>query len=212
MFTGVIRHVGTVSRVSNVAAGRRLTVDLGPLAQGLKAGDSVAVNGACLTAAKIEPPLAGFNVVKETLSRTTLGSLAAGAKVNLERSLRASDALDGHLVQGHVDGVATVRAMRRGEQHAIEFKCDPELTVQMIAKGSVAVDGVSLTLTDVAADGFSVALIPTTLKDTTLGDLRIGSKVNVEADVIGKYVQKYLRSLVPSDNAVTLKKLKDAGF
>ena len=212
MFTGIIRHVGTVQTVAPQTGGKRLAVDLGPLAGGLAEGDSVAVNGACLTAAAVASARAEFDAVAETLNCTTLGDLRPGGKVNLERPLCAGDAIDGHLVQGHVDGVAEVRSIARGGQWTIEFTALAELTDLMVPKGSVAIDGVSLTLVAVAGDSFSVALIPTTLAGTTLADLAAGSKVNVETDVIGKYVRKYLGDLGASPGGVTLDKLRNAGF
>ena len=209
MFTGIIRHVGLVRRAGGAAV-RRLRIDLGPLAAGLAAGDSVSVSGACLTVAAVEGSEAEFDVVAETLQRTTLGGLRAGAKVNLERPLKLSDGLDGHLVQGHVDGVAEVKAIRRGGRWEVEF-ASGELSRQMVPKGSVAIDGVSLTLLEVGAGSFSVALIPTTLEGTTLGELAVGSKVNVEVDVIGKYVRKCIQELA-SGGGLTLEKLRQAGF
>lgn len=212
MFTGIIRHVGTVTGVRPNAGGRRLRIDLGPLAAGLGEGDSVAVSGACLTAAAVEAPSAEFDAVAETLGRTTLGRLRTGAKVNLERPVRAGEALDGHLVQGHIDGIAEVRRVRRGGEWLVEFAAPGELTDLMVPKGSAAIDGVSLTLVDVGAAGFSVVLIPTTLAETTLGSLRPGTKVNVETDVIGKYVRKHLGRSSASPGGVTLDKLRSAGF
>jgi len=214
MFTGIVRYVGVIEGVRPGAGGERLTIDMGPLVEGLTEGDSVAVSGACLTACTIDGCKVGFDVVGETLKRTTLGSLSAGSKVNLERSLRPSDALDGHLVQGHVDGLAQVKAVRAGPERLVEFAADRTLTQQMVTKGSVCIDGVSLTLVGVARESFSVALIPTTLRETTLGGLAVGAKVNVETDLIGKYVRKYLSSLGRSDagGGLTMEKLKDAGF
>lgn len=213
MFTGIIRHVGTVRQVRGGSGPKRLTIDMGPLGEHLAQGDSVAVSGACLTVGEPPGPDAVFDVVAETLQRTTLGSLRAGARVNLERAMKLSDSLDGHMVQGHVDGVAEVARIRRGGQHVIEFAAPAELTDQMVSKGSVAVDGVSLTLTSVGAGGFSVVLIPTTLRGTTLGDLAAGAKVNVETDVIGKYVRGYLEQLGGGrEQSLTLEKLKKAGF
>lgn len=209
MFTGIIRHVGTVQAVDAAPQGRRLRIDLGPLREHLACGDSVAVNGACLTASAVEAPGVVFDVVRETLERTTLGALGPGAKVNLERALRAGDGLDGHLVQGHVDGVAQVGAIRRGGRWVVEFAAPTELAYLMVPKGSVAVDGVSLTLVDVGPAGFSVALIPTTLGETTLAGLSVGTKVNIETDVIGKYVHKFLSG---GGGGVTLEKLREAGF
>jgi len=212
MFTGIIRHVGLVRDASGTAAGARLRIDLGPCAEGLNLGDSVAVNGACLTVAALAGGEGEFDVVTETLSRTTLGQLRAGAKVNLETALRLSDALDGHLVQGHVDGIAQVRAVRRGRECVIELDAPRELSDWMVPKGSVAIDGVSLTLASLADGRFGVALIPTTLDETTLGGLAVGDKVNIETDVIGKYVRRCLRQYGAGSEGLTIDKLADMGF
>ncbi len=210
MFTGIIRHVGAVRFSSATADGARLTIAVGPLAEGLAPGDSVAVDGACLTAAAIDASDVSFDVVAETLSKTTLGSLKVAARVNLERALGVSAALDGHLVLGHVDGVATVKTTGPDEW---TFAAARELAEQLVPKGSVAVAGVSLTVVDAGAESFSVAMIPTTLTETTLGQLRAGQAVNVETDVIGKYVLRYLRNLgAPSGGRLTLDKLREAGF
>ena len=215
MFTGIIRHVGVVKSTRPAAGGLRLAIDAGPLAEGLGLGDSIAVNGACLTAADISGPTVEMDVMAESVARTTLGDLRPGGKANLERPMTLGGTLDGHMVQGHVDGTATVKQVRRGEAHVVEFTAAADLTAQMVPKGSVAVDGVSLTLVDVSPDGFSVALIPTTLADTTLGALSAGSKVNVETDVIGKYVLKHLRQMGGAEargGPLTLEKLTEAGF
>lgn len=213
MFTGIIRQVGTVQQLRSTATGKRLTVDLGPLSEGCKIGDSVAVAGACLTLAQMDGTTAQFDVEAETLSRTTLGSARAGAKVNLERPLLVGDRFDGHIVQGHVDGLAEVRAVRRGGRYLVEFTASEELTAQMVPKGSAAVDGVSLTLVDVTDIGFSVALIPETLATTTLGGLHKGDKVNIEADILGKYVRRYVQQLTDKDaGGLSVDKLKQAGF
>jgi len=213
VFTGIVRHVGVVTGVGAGPDDKRLRIDLGPLAEGLAEGDSVAVAGACLTAVAIRGRQAEFDVVGETLRRTTLGSLRGGAKVNLERPLRLTDALDGHLVQGHVDGLAEVRTIRPGRERIVEFSAPSELTGQMVPKGSVCLDGVSLTLVEVGGEGFSVALIPATLAETTLGQLAVGGKVNVETDLIGKYVRKYLAGLTGGGtDGITLEKLREAGF
>lgn len=213
MFTGIIRHIGKVLAVAATPAGKRLTIDLGPLAAGLALGDSVAVSGPCLSACDIAGTHAQFDVVRETLSRTTLGGLAAGSRVNLERSLTLAQGLDGHIVQGHVDGLA-VLSRRTGVSPVLEFSAPRDLTDLMVPKGSVAIEGVSLTLVDVSAEGFSVAIIPTTLRETTLGDLNPGDRANIETDILGKYVQKYLRTLggKPGGGAVTLEKLREEGF
>lgn len=214
MFTGIIAYVGRVCGVAGSAGGKRLSIDLGPLAEGLSPGDSVAVSGACLTAATLDASVAGFDVIPETLSRTKLEHLRPGAKVNLERALRFGAGLEGHLVQGHVDGLAKVRSIRGGEgEHRIEFAAAKVLTDQMVPKGSVAIDGVSLTLAHVGPGVFAVALIPTTLSATTLADLRAGDEVNIETDVIGKYVLGYLQNLRGSNGGgITLEKLRETGF
>jgi riboflavin synthase len=219
MFTGIIQHVGLVRSVREVSTGLRLAVDIGPLVEGLSLGDSVAVNGLCLTAADIDVknPVVQFDVVAESLARSAVSRLRAGGRVNLERALRADAGFDGHIVQGHVDGVATVSAIHRADQWRIEFTAADELLAQMAPKGSVAVDGVSLTLATAEAKGFSVAIIPTTLAETTLGDLAVGDPVNVEADILGKYVRRYLQQMLSgqtggSAGGLTLEKLRDAGF
>jgi riboflavin synthase len=222
MFTGIIQHVGTLRRVVPTAGGRRLTIELGPIAEGLRLGDSVAVCGACLTASDIRGSEGDFDVMAETLRATRLGQLTEGTKVNLERALRLGDGLDGHLVQGHVDCVATARSIDEAPGKWVgEFAVGPETAAQLVPKGSVAIDGVSLTVVDVGSDGFTISLIPTTLADTTLADLRPGDAVNVELDVIGKYVHKHLRAMLggqpgnparSADGGVSLETLRDAGF
>jgi riboflavin synthase len=215
MFTGIIQLVGAVKAATATAAGRRLMIDLGPLAEGLAVGDSVAVDGACLTAANLSGAAAAFDVIGETLARTTLGGRKPADPVNLERPLRAGGALDGHMVQGHVDGVAEVRRIERAAgQCVIYLAADRSLTDEMVTKGSVAVDGVSLTLVDVADGRFSVALIPTTLERTTLGRLRAGGRVNIETDILGKYVRRMLAQagLPLARPPLTLERLREAGF
>lgn len=209
MFTGIVRHVGRVQAVRNSQAGKVFVIDIGPLAEGLQTGDSVAVSGVCLTATAIAGRNVEFDVVRETLSRSTLERFAVGQKVNLELAMTLGQRLDGHLVQGHVDGIAGVKQIRRDQQYVIEFTAEPALTDLMVAKGSVAVDGVSLTLVQVKPEMFSVAVIPTTLGLTTLGDLKGGDKVNIETDIIGKYVAKWSKGL---HSGLGLKKLQDEGF
>jgi riboflavin synthase len=220
VFTGIIRHIGKVLAVRATAAGKRITIDLGPLAAGLAVGDSIAVSGPCLSACAVSGAQVQFDAVRETLSRTTLGRLAVGDKVNLERSLTLGQGLDGHLVQGHIDGLATVSRgtgvspvrSGAGGDYLMQFSASSDLTDLMVPKGSVAIDGVSLTLVDVQADAFSVAIIPTTLRKTTLADLKPGDQANIETDVIGKYVRKYLRGLSGKSGGVTLDKLREEGF
>lgn len=212
MFTGIVRHVGTVESVSDAEGRRRLRVDCGPVATELGYGESVSVSGVCLTAAAIDPPSVEFDVGSETLSSTTLSDLRAGDRVNLEPALSTSGRLDGHIVQGHVDGVAAVADIHRAEPWKMVFSTSRDLAGWMVPKGSVAVDGVSLTLTEVTGDTFAVALIPTTLEQTTLGGLEVGEKVNVETDILGKYVRRYLEGLSHATGGLTLEKLKEQGF
>jgi riboflavin synthase len=202
MFTGLVENLGTVQRVEKEGSGRTLIVTAPSLTSQVKAGDSVAVNGACLTVVWHDAALLRFDVGPETLRLTNLGDLVAGDRVNLELPLRLSDRLGGHLVQGHVDGIGHIveripQEGRPGEPswELVWFRCPTELAAQMVPKGSVAVDGISLTLVEVASDRFSVALIPHTLKQTTLGFKQSGAAVNIETDLIGKYVHKYLQQV-----------------
>jgi riboflavin synthase len=193
MFTGLVEALGTVRESAPSGAGRRLVVEEPRLAPELVLGESVAVNGACLTVVARGEAAFAFDVGPETLLRTNLGTLAAGDRVNLERSLRFSDRLGGHLVQGHVDGVGRIDERRvDGEWEMVWFRCPAELAAQMVTKGSVAVDGISLTVVDVEPERFSVMLIPHTRLHTTLGFKRPGSPVNLETDLLAKYVWKFL--------------------
>jgi riboflavin synthase len=196
MFTGLIETLGTVQSVTQQGAGRQLVLSAPTFEGQLAVGESVAVNGVCLTLVETHLHWCRFEVGPETMLRTYLGALRVQDRVNLERSLRVGDRLGGHLVQGHVDGVGQIaRIERGGEWVMMGFTCPPELTAQMVPKGSIAVDGISLTLVDVTRDGFSVMLIPHTLANTTLGFKQPGDAVNLEVDQIAKYVKKYLDAL-----------------
>ncbi len=198
MFTGLVEVLGTVRDLVPDGVGCQLIVSAPEFATELSLGESVAVNGACLTVVAHDGETCRFQVGPETLRRTNLGGLRVGDRVNLERSLRLSDRLGGHLVQGHIDGVGRVaERIPSGEWVAVWFTCPAELAAQMVSKGSVAVDGVSLTLVDVEAERFSVALIPHTLAQTTLGFKGPGAAVNLETDIVGKYVWKYTNHIAP---------------
>jgi riboflavin synthase len=214
MFTGLIEAVCTVASVSRRGAdAMQLAVDLGDLAEGAGIGDSIAVNGVCLTVAGLQGRQASFDISGETITRSTLGRLKPSAQVNVERALRPTDRLGGHIVQGHVDGTGTIRAVRRQGQFAdIEFAVGAELLEQMIVKGSVAVDGISLTVAGMTEDGFSVAVIPQTLERTTLGRSKAGDSVNIETDIIVKFIKKQLDRIVPTKQELTVEKLKQLGF
>jgi riboflavin synthase len=195
MFTGLVETLGAVREVIADGAGRDLVIEAPTLTADLALGESVAVNGCCLTVVAHDAATCRFQAGPETLRRTNLGDLRPGDRVNLERSLRVGDRLGGHIVQGHIDGVGRVeRLLSDGDWVLFWFACPPELTAQMASKGSVAVDGVSLTLVDVEEGRFSVALIPHTLAHTTLGLRKPGDAVNLETDLLAKYVQKCLSS------------------
>ena len=191
MFTGIVEKAVKVVAVADGPKFRRLT--LAADWPDVRLGESVAVNGVCLTVAEIAPGELHFDVVTETLGKTNLGLVKAGDEVHVDRSLRAGDRIDGHFVQGHVDGVATLLEQRSDEKEwRLVCRCPPALSKFLAPKGSVALDGVSLTIAAVNGDDFEVALIPTTLSRTTLGDRAVGWPFNFEADVIAKTVVSWL--------------------
>jgi len=195
MFTGLVETLGSVADVADAPPGMRLAVDAGPVAEEVTLGASICVSGCCLSVVAARGTRLEFQVGPETLSRTTLGRLLPGHHVNLERSLRLADRIGGHLVTGHVDGLGHLASREAsGDWVTCRFTAPAALVRQMASKGSVAIDGVSLTLVDVDANGFSVALIPHTLAVTTLGLLPIGGSVNLETDLIAKYVARFLES------------------
>jgi len=195
MFTGLVQSLSEVADVIVEPPGMRLVIRESQLAAMAKVGDSIALNGCCLTVVRIDGEQLAFQAGAETLSRTNLGELKPGDFVNVEQSLRVGDPIGGHCVMGHIDAVGTVDARRdSGEWCTMWFRAPATQLAQMASKGSVAVDGVSLTLVDIEAGRFSVALIPHTLSATTLGRRKTGDKVNIETDVLAKYVQAHLRS------------------
>ena len=190
MFTGLVADLGHVARVDRTADGVRLTVE-SPLARELGEGDSVAVNGVCLTAVGICGDRFGAEVMHETLRRSSLGDVGEGGRVNLELPLRADGRLGGHLVQGHVDGVGAVLDVRdEGFARVVTVEAPAELLRYVVEKGSIAVDGVSLTVAEVGDTTFAVSLIPETLERTNLGAAKPGTPVNLEVDILAKYVEK----------------------
>ncbi|GAA1753244.1 riboflavin synthase [Luedemannella helvata] len=193
MFTGIIEELGTVTAIEPAGDSARLAVR-GPLVTSDAAhGDSISVNGVCLTVVDVTDGTFTADVMRETLDRSSLGALAPGDRVNLERAATLSTRLGGHLVQGHVDGVATIAERVPGDQwEAVRFALPPGLARYVVEKGSITVDGVSLTVTDVDDVTFGVGLIPTTLALTTLGHKRVGDPVNLEVDVVAKYVERLL--------------------
>jgi riboflavin synthase len=195
MFTGIVEQLGRVSRVESTSTGEvsdvRLTIDADVSLDGAVIGESIAVDGACLTVVAYEGRRFNVEATPETLRRTTLGALRVGSAVHLERALSAGARLGGHFVQGHVDAVGALVARRiEGESVVTTFTAPPDVLRYVVPKGSVAVDGVSLTVVDVLADGFTVALIPHTLDVTLLGKKPLGAPVNLEADILAKYVAR----------------------
>jgi riboflavin synthase len=190
MFTGLVQDLGSVRAVENEPAGSRLEVETALVSE-LSEGDSVAVNGVCLTVVSVADGAFRADVMAETLRRSSLGPLAAGDPVNLELPLRPEDRLGGHFVQGHVDGTGTVEDVTvEGFANVVRIACGPEILRYVVEKGSIAVDGVSLTVADLDDEGFSVSLIPETIERTTLGGAAPGRIVNLEVDVLAKYVEK----------------------
>jgi len=195
MFTGLIEELGTVKGIRSQSGGMRLSIAGKTVLDGMKAGDSIAVNGACLTVVEMSHSLFGADVSKETLTKTTLGRLRVGDRVNLERAMRPADRLGGHLVAGHVDAVGVIRTIERtGEASLFTFEAPPEVSRYLIYKGSIAIDGISLTVNEVQGERFTVTIIPHTARQTTLGFKKAGDSVNLESDMIGKYVEKFVKT------------------
>ena len=194
MFTGIVKEVGTVAWVEGGEDGVRLVVEAAETASRVGLGDSVSIGGVCLTVVAVEDSRLAFDAVPETLRRTSLGALVAGAGVNLEPALGAGEPMGGHVVQGHVDGTGEVTAVSDdGFASRVEVRVGPELARYVVEHGSVALDGVSLTVARLADDGFEVSLIPETLERTTLSTLEPGSRLNVEVDVIARYAERLLQ-------------------
>jgi riboflavin synthase len=192
VFTGLVEEVG---RVSSIGKGEmlRLSISAGRVSEGVRAGDSVCVNGACLTLGEVDGMTFTFFAMPETLRRTALGDLAVGSPVNLERAMSADSRFGGHIVQGHVDGVGETLGVRlEGEAEVWEFGAPGAVLRYCVEKGSICVDGISLTIVSVGEASFTVSILPQTRANTNLGEIGVGSRVNLEADVIGKYVERLL--------------------
>jgi riboflavin synthase len=193
VFTGLVQAIGRVAAIDRSDAGARITIETA-LAGELRAGDSVAVNGVCLSAAELDDRAFAADAMNETLGRTALADLAPGAQVNLELPLRAGDRLGGHVVQGHVDGIGRISAVAEdGFARRVQVEAPPEVLRYVVEKGSIAMDGVSLTAAAVGGRSFTVSLIPETLRRTNLGHARPGDRVNLETDVLAKYVEKLVQ-------------------
>jgi len=192
MFTGIVEGIGKVQRISKNTKNRsaiKLTVNLGKYSKGLKIGQSVALNGVCLTATKLSKSNCIFEMIEETTKKTDLGNLKPGSIVNIERSLKAGDRLEGHFVLGHVDGVGTIKKIQnKTKEVQIWFEIPKALTKYVVKKGSIAIDGISLTVVDVKKNQASVCLIPHTIEITNFKTKEIGDKINIETDILGKYI------------------------
>jgi len=196
MFTGIIEGLGTIKELQPAGQGKRITVEADFVLDQTKIGDSLAVSGACLTAVSIAGKRFEVDVSPETLAKTTFGRAKIGERVNLERALRLGDRLDGHLVSGHIDGMGTVKSKRpAGNAVVVTISVAEPLLRYMIIKGSVAVDGISLTINDCDRNGFEVSIIPHTAKLTTIGFKNIGDLVNIETDMIGKYIERFITKM-----------------
>jgi riboflavin synthase len=209
MFTGIIEEVGRVEKVAPAGGGARVEISARRVLEGAREGDSIATDGACLTIVRLTGSGFEADCSAETLRRTTLGGWRAGASVNLERAMALGDRLGGHLVQGHVEGTGRLVARRpEGESVMIRFAYPPELGRYIVLKGSIAVAGISLTVASLDDDSFEVAVIPVTLEWTTLGRMAEGTPVNLETDMIAKYVERLLRASAP----LTVEGLREMGY
>lgn len=220
MFTGLIEMVGSIELITPLGDVTELTIYAPAIAPELRHGDSVAISGACQTVTFMDASSFRVQMMPETLARTKLGALRTGSRVNIERAMRLDTRIDGHLVAGHVDGVATVTKIEAlKETRKIYFSAGEHILGGIVEKGSVTIDGVSLTVIDAEADFFSVGVIPTTLAETTLGSLRAGDRVNIETDMIGKYVKKFVDAALGEKNdgekmknSLTWDKLSEYGW
>ena len=202
MFTGIVECRGRIAHFERKEGRVDLAVDMSPyLTEDVAIGDSIALDGLCLTVTAIDGARLSFQAIPETLEKTALADFGVGDGLNVERALRAGDRLGGHIVQGHVDGTGVVREVRRdGEDVRMRVDCSEEIAALLVPKGSVTVAGVSLTVVEPDPGGFSVALIPHTLAETTLGERVVGERVNLEVDVLGKYVYQYLNNRVGTES------------
>ena len=194
MFTGIVEGIGKVNKISKITKNRsaiEMTIDLGKQVKGLKIGQSVALNGVCLTATKISKSKCIFEMIEETTKKTDLGNLKVGGVVNIERSLKAGDRLEGHFVLGHVDGVAIIKKiLKKPKEVQVYFEVPKNLAKYVVRKGSIAIDGISLTVVDIKKTLAYVSLIPHTIEITNFHTKKVGDKVNIETDILGKYILK----------------------
>ncbi len=213
MFTGIIETTSKIRSTRPAPGGMILTIDIKHLAEDTKLGDSIAVNGTCLTVTKLTGSTADFDVSAETLSKSNLASARPSTPVNLERAMQANSRFGGHIVQGHVDGTAKIKTITpKGSFTEITIAASTELLDEMIPKGSVSINGISLTIARMDKSTFTIALIPKTITDTTLSTAKQGDTVNIETDIIAKTIKKQLQNILPNQNKLTAEKLKQLGF
>jgi len=213
MFTGIIEAVCEVKSCVAAAGGRKLLVDLSGLAEGVKFGDSIAVNGICQTVVEIKSSQVSFDVSGETVKKTTIASFRPRSKVNVERAMKADGRFGGHIVQGHVDGSGKVKSIKRaGGFNEVSFTVPSEIAEYVIVKGSITIDGVSLTIAEVSGGDFSVSIIPATWENTVFKNYKVGDKVNIETDIICRVIKSQLEKMVGSGGGLTVDKLKSLGF
>ncbi len=213
MFTGIIEHLASVKKLSLKTGGGELFLDFSGFYDDLVLGESIAINGTCLTVKEISGRVVSFDVSGETMKKTIIGKLRSGVNVNIERALRVGDRIGGHFVTGHVDSVGTIKGKKQtAGQCTVSFVVEKKFTDMMIEKGSVAIDGISLTIVDLVDGAFSVALIPYTLASTTLGFKKAGELVNIEVDMMGKWIKRLLANTQGEKSDVAQRQLLEQGF
>jgi riboflavin synthase len=213
MFTGIIETVGVIRQTRSSGNQMRMGIDLNRIAEETNLGDSIAVDGVCLTVCRLSGTVAEFDVSTETIRKTTLISLKIGSAVNLEQAMSAQGRFGGHIVQGHIDGLGKIAAIRKQADFAqFRFEVPKELITQVVLKGSIAVDGISVTVAKLDTTGFEVAVIPTTLKETTWHQAKIGDAVNIETDILVKITQRQIAAMLPNSKELTIEQLKEHGF
>lgn len=213
MFTGIIETIGVIRQIRPSGNQMRMAIDLNRIAEGTNLGDSIAVNGVCLTVCQLNATVAEFDISTETIQKTSLVTLKKGTLVNLERAMSAQGRFGGHIVQGHIDGLGEIAAIRKQSEFAeFRFEVPKELISQIVLKGSIAVDGISVTVAQLDKTGFEVAVIPTTLKETTWHQAKVGDAVNIETDILIKIIQKHLDAMLPTSKGLTIEQLREHGF
>lgn len=212
MFTGIIEQTGTVKWLQRTAGKGILAISLERHPPDIKTGESIAVNGVCLTLSNYQGNILSFDIMVETLAKTNLGHLSPGEIVNIERSLKVNDRLGGHIVSGHIDGTGRIKKIKKEKEFVLSISASSDIIAYLIPKGSIAIDGISLTIVDLKKDWFSVHIIPHTLKTTNLRFSKVGDILNLEADIIGKFVHRYLAGKQQKPVLLTKELLTECGF